>query len=32
MIIIVYRAGLTQWGARGTLKGRPCIMPHFSKN
>ena len=28
----VHRAGLTQWGARGTLKGRPCIMPHFSKN
>ena len=22
------RAGLTQWGARGTHKGRPCIMPY----
>ena len=24
----IIRAGLTQWGARGTLKGRPCIMSH----
>ena len=26
--VVMVRAGLTQWGARGTLKGRPCIMSH----